>query len=219
MADPERDFSRSREIYRCAHLFGCCNRRPLRGSGASRAFVRGGHRRTLSVSASKAKQAKSQFGPLNSLVVSLDTAYTPPFTPNATQTVISFSRDFVFSPGGLPQCNLSAINTVPQAQADAICGSSKVGTGSAMINAGLLTGVVSAYNGTPSGGTPTIGLHVDIFTSTGSYAFSTTLTGVLNAQANSLTIAIPPPGRRSRTSIRRSTRSGRARRRDSRSTT
>ena len=63
-----------------------------------------------------------------------------------------------------------------------------------MINDGLLTGVVSAYNGTPIGGTPTIGLHVDISTSTGSYAFSTTLTGVLNASANSLTVAISPTG-------------------------
>ena len=100
----------------------------------------------------------------------------------------------MFSPGGLPQCNLSAINTVPQAQADAICGSSKVGTGSATINGGLLTGVVSAYNGTPSGGSPTIGLHTDVFTASGSYAFSTTLTGVLNPSANTLAVGIPPTG-------------------------
>jgi hypothetical protein len=109
---------------------------------------------TLPVMASNPKQPKTQFGPLQSLMITVDTAYAPPFTPTATQTVISFSRDFMFSPGGLPQCNLSAINTVPQAQADAICGSSKVGTGSATINGGLLTGVVSAYNGTPSGGQP-----------------------------------------------------------------
>jgi hypothetical protein len=149
---------------------------------------------TISVSASPSKQPKSQFGPLSSLDVSLDTAYTPPFTPNATQTVISFTKDFSFNPGGLAQCNLSAISTLPQAQADAVCGSSKVGTGSATINGGLLTGVVAAYNGTPSGGSPTIGLHVDIFTSTGSYAFSTTLTGVLSTQANTLAVSIPPTG-------------------------
>jgi hypothetical protein len=149
---------------------------------------------TLSVTASDSGQPKQQFESLGTLAVALDTSYSGPFTPNATQTVISFTKDFLFSPGGLPQCNLSAINTVPQAQADAICGSSKVGTGSASINGGLLTGVVAAYNGTPSGGSPTIGLHVDIFTSTGSYAFSTTLTGVLNTQANTLTVSIPPTG-------------------------
>jgi hypothetical protein len=149
---------------------------------------------TISVTASPSKQPKSQFGPLSSLAISLDTAYTPPFEPNATQTVISFSRDLSFSPGGLSQCDLSAISTVPQAQADAVCGSSKVGTGSATINGGLLTGVVAAYNGSPSGGSPRIGLHVDVFTSTGSYAFSTTLTGLLNTQANTLTVSIPPTG-------------------------
>ena len=149
---------------------------------------------TVSVTASPSAQPKKQFGPLNSLVTVVDTAYSPPFTPTATQTVLNFSRDFMFNSGGLPQCDLNAVNTLPQTQSDAICGPSKVGTGSATINGGLLTGVVSAYNGTPSGGSPTIGLHTDIFTASGSYAFSTTLTGVLNTSANSLTVAIPPTG-------------------------
>ena len=65
---------------------------------------------------------------------------------------------------------------------------------SATINGGILTGKVAAYNGTPSGGSPTIGLHTDVFTSSGSYAFSTTLTGVLNTGSNTLTVAIPPTG-------------------------
>ena len=46
----------------------------------------------------------------------------------------------------------------------------------------------------PSGGSPTIGLHTDIFTGSGAYAFSTTLTGILNTGANTLTVAIPPTG-------------------------
>ena len=159
--------------------------------GAASATVTG---QTVSVTASPPAQPKKQFGPLNSLMTVVDTAYTPPFTPTATQTVINFSKDLMFNSGGLPQCDLSAVNTLPQAQSDAICGASKVGTGAATINNGLLTGVVSAYNGTPISGSPTIGLHTDIFTSTGSYAFSTTLTGVLNTSANSLTVAIPPTG-------------------------
>ena len=69
---------------------------------------------------------------------------------------------------------------MPQSQSDATCGASKVGSGEATINGGILTGKVAAYNGIPSGGSPTIGLHTDVFTSSGSYAFSTTLTGILN---------------------------------------
>jgi hypothetical protein len=110
-----------------------------------------------------------------------------------TQTVLTFSKDIKFTPGNIPQCNLGAIRSVPQSQSDATCGASKVGTGSATINGGALTGVVAAYNGTPSGGSPTIGLHTDVFVG-GTYSFSTTLTGVLNTSANTLTVAIPPTG-------------------------
>ena len=110
----------------------------------------------------------------------VDTTYSGGFTPTGTQTVLTFTKDIKFTPGNIPQCNLSSISTVPQSQSDATCGASKVGSGEATINGGILTGKVAAYNGIPSGGSPTIGLHTDVFTSAGSYAFSTTLTGVLN---------------------------------------
>ena len=147
------------------------------------------------VTTSPAKQQKKVFGPVGSFKNVVDTNYAPgPFSPFGTQTVLSFSKDIRFTPGNIPQCNLSAINTVPQSSSDAQCGASKVGTGSATINGGLLTGVVAAYNGTPSGGNPTIGLHTDVFGPSGAYSFSTTLTGVLNTGANTLTVAIPPTG-------------------------
>ena len=97
----------------------------------------------------------------------VDTNYSGGFAPTGTQTVLTFTKDIKFTPGNIPQCNLSSISTVPQAQSDAICGASKVGTGSATINGGLLTGKVAAYNGQPSGGSPTIGLHTDVFTGSG----------------------------------------------------
>jgi hypothetical protein len=150
---------------------------------------------SLSVNLTPPKQQKKVFGPVGSMKTVVDTNYAPgPFSPTGTQTVLTFSKDIKFTPGNIPVCNLSAISTVPQAQSDATCGASKVGTGSATINGGLLTGKVAAYNGTPSGGNPTIGLHTDVFTGSGSYAFSTTLTGVLNTGANTLTVAIPPTG-------------------------
>jgi hypothetical protein len=146
------------------------------------------------VTTSPAKQQKKVFGPVGSFKNVVDTNYAPgPFTPFGTQTVLTFSKDIKFTPGNIPQCNLSTISTVPQATSDAQCGASKVGTGSATINGGQLTGVVAAYNGTPSGGNPTIGLHTDVFVN-GTYSFSTTLTGVLNTSANTLTVAIPPTG-------------------------
>ena len=146
------------------------------------------------VTTSPPKQQKKVFGPVKSFKNVVDTNYAPgPFSPFGTQTVLTFSKDIRFTPGNIPQCNLSAINTVPQSSSDAQCGASKVGSGSALINGGLLTGVVAAYNGTPSGGNPTIGLHTDVFVN-GGYSFSTTLTGVLNTKANTLTVSIPPTG-------------------------
>jgi hypothetical protein len=147
------------------------------------------------VTTSPAKQDKKVFGPVGSFKNVVDTNYAPgAFTPFGTQTVLTFSKDIKFTPGNIPVCNLSAISTVPQATSDATCGASKVGTGSAIINGGLLTGKVAAYNGTPSGGSPTIGLHTDVFLPSGAYSFSTTLTGVLNTSANTLTVNIPPTG-------------------------
>ena len=160
-------------------------------SGTASAAVTG---QTYSVATSPTKQDKKAFGPVGSFQNIVDTNYSGGFSPFGTQTVLTFTKDIKFTPGNIPQCNLSAINTVPQSTSDAMCGASKVGSGSATINGGLLTGKVAAYNGTPSGGSPTIGLHTDVFLPSGAYSFSTTLTGVLNTGANTLTVAIPPTG-------------------------
>ena len=160
-------------------------------SGTASAAVTGQNFRVVTKSP---KQQKKVFGPLKSFKNIVDTNYSGGFSPLGTQTVLTFTKDIKFTPGKIKQCNLSTINTLPQSQADAICGASKVGTGSATINGGLLTGVVVAYNGTPSGGSPTLGLHTDVFGPTGAYSFSSTLTGVLNTRANTLTVAIPPTG-------------------------
>jgi hypothetical protein len=149
---------------------------------------------TLTTTTSPTKQQKKTFGPVGAFTNVVDTAYSGGFTPTGTQTVLTFTKDIKFTPGNIPQCNLSSISTVPQSTSDATCGASKVGSGEALINGGLLTGKVAAYNGQPVGGSPTIGLHTDIFNSSGSYAFSTTLTGILNTGSNTLTVSIPPTG-------------------------
>ena len=129
-------------------------------SGTASAAVTGQNYRAVTKSP---KQQKKVFGPVKSFKNIVDTNYSGGFSPLGTQTVLTFTKDIKFTPGKISQCNLSAVNTLPQAQADAICGASKVGTGSATINGGLLTGVVVAYNGVPSAGSPTIGLHTDVF--------------------------------------------------------
>ncbi len=151
---------------------------------------------SLSVSSiiSPSKAPKKTFVAVKSMKTTVDTNYSGGFAPNGTQTIVSFSKDVKFTPGNIGRCNLSTIATVPEATANATCGASRVGSGSATINGGALTGKVAAYNGVPSGGSPTIGLHTDVFTAAGTYAFSTTLTGVLNTGANTLTVAIPPTG-------------------------
>ncbi|HEX3292920.1 MAG TPA: hypothetical protein VHR38_04205 [Solirubrobacterales bacterium] len=149
---------------------------------------------TVSSIVNPSKAPKKTFVAVKSMKTTVDTNYSGGFTPNGTQTVVTFSKDVKFTPGNIAQCNLSTIATVPEATANATCGASRVGSGSATINGGALTGKVAAYNGVPSGGSPTIGLHTDVFTGAGTYAFSTTLTGVLNTGANTLTVAIPPTG-------------------------
>ena len=160
-------------------------------TGTASAAVTG---QTVSSILNPAKAPKKTFVAVKSMKTTVDTTYTGPFTPNANQTIVSFSKDVKFTPGNIAQCNLSTISTVPEAAAEATCGASRVGSGSATINGGALTGKVAAYNGLPSGGSPTIGLHTDIFTASGAYVFSTTLTGVLNTGQNTLTVSIPPTG-------------------------
>jgi len=142
---------------------------------------------------SPTKQTAKTFGGA-SIANNIETFYTGGFTPTATTTVIQFSKDIKFTPGNRAQCNLFTILTVPDSTAMALCGKSKVGQGSVVINGGALTGKVTAYNGVPTGGRPTIGLHTDVFNSSGAYSFSTTLAGVLNTKTNVLTVSIPPTG-------------------------
>ena len=159
-------------------------------SGTASANVLG---QSVSSILSPAKAPKKAFVAMKSMKTTVDTNYDGVFTPNANQTIVTFSHDVRFTPGNIADCNLSSISTVPEASAQAACGASRVGTGSATINGGALTGKVAAYNGVPSGGRPTIGLHTDIFVG-GAYSFSTTLTGVINPRSNTLTVSIPPTG-------------------------
>jgi hypothetical protein len=145
---------------------------------------------TLSVVASPPKQDKKVFGPLASFANTVDTNYSGGFTPAATQTVLTYSKDFKFTPGNLPQCPLASVNNKPEAAAKAACAGSIVGQGSALLNGGLLTAVVTAFNGQPQNGHPTIYLHSNV-----NNDFSDpVLVGELNPSTNTLTVAINSAG-------------------------
>ena len=162
-------------------------------SGTASATVTGF---TYSDTISPQKQSAKTFGPA-AIHNSLDTFYTQGggFAPTPTTTVVQFSKDIKFTAGTLPQCNLNSISTVPDTTAMSLCGASKLGTGSVLVNGGVLTGKVTAYNGVPSGGgEPPIGFHTDLFLANGNYAFSTTGIGTLDPKTNTLTTPIPPTG-------------------------
>jgi hypothetical protein len=114
------------------------------------------------------------------------------YNPPSVQSFIVFPTDFKFDPGTLPDCNLASLAGKDAAGARAACPRSVVGQGSNVnktLSGGTLNGVVTAFNGAPSGGNPSLYLHVDI-------AGSTTkpiLNGVI--QGNTLRVQIPPvPG-------------------------
>jgi len=160
-------------------------------SGTASAAVTGF---TYTDTISPTKQSAKTFGPA-ALHNSLDTTYTGGFAPMPTTTVVQFSKDIKFTPGTLPQCNLNSISTVPDSTAMSMCGASKLGTGSVLVNGGALTGKVTAYNGVPSGGgQPPIGFHTDLFLANGTYSFSTTGIGTLDTSTNTLTTPIPQTG-------------------------
>jgi hypothetical protein len=150
---------------------------------------------TFGATISPKKQSAKTFGPA-AITSTLDTFYAPGgFNPTPTTSVVQFSKDIKFTPGKLPQCPLSSISTAPDSTAMSLCAKAKLGTGSVVVNNGVLTGKVTAYNGVPSGGgPPPIGFHTDLFLANGAYSFSTTGIGTLNPKTNTLTTPIPPTG-------------------------
>jgi hypothetical protein len=112
--------------------------------------------------------------------------------PPSTQAVLNFTRDIKFTPGNLPDCNLFALSGKTTAGARAACPRSIVGTGrnvNKTTSGQTLNGVITAFNGAPSGGNPSIYLHVDI----AGVTTKPILNGVIRGSV--LTVQIPPvPG-------------------------
>ena len=168
---------------------------------------------TYSSVASKTKQSKSVRGPVGAFTTIVDTTYSGGvlapaptcqpanqtgcrFFPPAFQTILNFDSAFKLGDQGkgskkLDRCNVASITGQDAAGANAACGDANVGQGSSIIsqiNGQQLTGVVSAFNGEPSGGSATILLHVDIIGST----TSPILTGTLNGTTLTVNVPVTP---------------------------
>ena len=112
--------------------------------------------------------------------------------PPSVRTVLAFTSDLKFDPGNLADCNLSSLVGQSTAGARAACPRSIVGGGTnvqAFSDGSTRSGVITAFNGVPSGGNPTLYLHIDLP--------GVTTKPIINAviRGNTIDAAIPPvPG-------------------------
>jgi hypothetical protein len=85
-------------------------------------------------------------------------------TPAAISTDVDFDASGFFNPKLVKTCDLSKLAGTTSDQAIAACGPAQVGTGSAALKGllGDLQGVVTVFNGIPSGGAPTLYLHTRV---------------------------------------------------------
>lgn len=109
--------------------------------------------------------------------------------PPSVQSLITFPKDVAIDPGNLPACSLGSLAGKSTAAARAACPRSIVGEGTSVgrsLDGRTLNGVITAFKGAPSGGNPSLYLHLDI---TG-VATKPILNGVV--RGNTLTLQIPP---------------------------
>jgi hypothetical protein len=109
--------------------------------------------------------------------------------PPAVQSLITFPKDVGFDPGNLPDCSLGSLIGKSTAAAEAACPRSIVGGGTNVnktLDGRTLNGVVTAFNGAPSAGNPSLYLHVDV----AGVLTNPILNGVVSG--NTLRVQIPP---------------------------
>jgi hypothetical protein len=159
----------------------------------------------LQMKMSPSKQSKTKFGKGSLFVETSTLSNTNPGTPTqpgnvpnaSTNVKLTFPKDFKFTTKGLKQCTTSLENTTTQS-AIQLCKSSKVGGGSATACIGSAGSpcsgpgnpahfIVTAFNGKPKGGKPTLILH----SRSDALTLTTVLTGVLDPKKNTLNVPSP----------------------------
>ncbi len=121
-------------------------------------------------------------GPINVITETGTTGTGTGSIKPVTRAQILFDKDFAFFTSGVKQCDASLLEGTTTAQAKAKCGSAQVGSGAGKVQiagdpnpANTVSAQITAFNGKPKNGKPTILLHsrVDAIAST------VVLTGVL----------------------------------------
>lgn len=112
------------------------------------------------------KLSKTKLTPATLKVTTLTTSTTDPngVPSPAIHATIDFDKNATLYTKGLPTCNPSQVQSKSTEEAEQACGRAKIGSGHALayLRASRVYEVpqtVTAFNGTPKGGRPTVVLH------------------------------------------------------------
>lgn len=110
------------------------------------------------------KLSKKKLTPATLKVTTLTTSTTKPVPSPAIHATIDFDKNAALFTKGLPTCNPSKVQNQSTENAERACRGAIIGSGQAIayLQAGQLYEVhqtVTAFNGTPKGGHPTVILH------------------------------------------------------------
>ena len=150
---------------------------------------------TITATVTPATQGQTAFGGV-SLSLAEDETYTSTFSPTLAQMVFHLDNDLAIDTTGLPECPSASIANQTRASAIAACPGSVVGSGSSQMWPGPHQGVITVFNGQPSGGEPTVLLHDSIDNDTLDFVIAaevapSTMGGDFGVQ---ITLHIPPTG-------------------------
>jgi hypothetical protein len=125
-----------------------------------------GNTQAIDVQVRPKKLSKKTFTPGTLEVTTLTTSTTDPngVPSPAIHAVIDFDKNLRLYTKGLPTCNSAKLQSQSTEVAERVCRSAKIGSGHALayLKAGKVYEVpqtVTAFNGVPKGGKPTIILH------------------------------------------------------------
>jgi hypothetical protein len=110
------------------------------------------------------KLSKTKLTPGTLQVTTLTTSTTQPIPSPAIHATIDFDKNAALYTKGLPTCDPAKVQNQSTENAERACGKAKIGSGTAIayLQAGQLYEVhqiVTAFNGVPKGGKPTVILH------------------------------------------------------------
>jgi hypothetical protein len=164
---------------------------------AAAPIVNAANTQTVKATFAPSKVPKKNYAP-GSINVVTTTGTTSGTVVATSRAQIFFDDDLKFDTKNVARCPKSKLNGTTTQQAKNACKSAIVGSGSASVAIGgnpasPTPAVITAFNGPPSGGKPTIFLH----SRSDQLALTTILTGVLRSSSSGdfgskLDVSVPP---------------------------